>query len=141
VNNLIKEFKIGAMSLKMNRIQSDLRAWCQQWKESYSENLHSKAFKALEHLTETTKQLKQKISWDIKDDIDSLGKVMNTLDIIKKEQSVIQMKFGPMLEQYNILELYHTNRVEDKEEADKRHMLQMDWRELIQMAEDKQKDL
>ena len=119
------------MSLKMVKIQSNLIAWCTQWKNSYSENLHTKAFKALEQLTETTKQLKQKISWDIKDDIDSLGKVMSTLDIIKKEQSVIQMKFGPMYDQYLILDHYHPNRTIDKEEQDRRHMLQMDWRELI----------
>jgi len=55
VKGLIKEFKIGAMSLKMIKIQSDLIAWCTQWKNSYSENLHTKAFKALESLTETTK--------------------------------------------------------------------------------------
>jgi dynein heavy chain len=51
------------------------------------------------------------------------------------------MKFGPMYEQYLILDHYHPNRTVDKEEQDRRHMLQMDWRELIQMAEDKQKDL
>jgi dynein heavy chain len=55
VNGLIDDFKIGAMSLKMNKIQSDLTAWCKQWKNSYSDSLHSRAFKSLEHLTEKTK--------------------------------------------------------------------------------------
>jgi len=48
VINLVDDFKIGAMSLKMNKIQSDLTAWCGQWKNAYSDSLHSRAFKSLE---------------------------------------------------------------------------------------------
>jgi len=35
---------------------------------------------------------------DFTDEIDSLGRVMSALDKIKKEQAVIEMKFGPMFE-------------------------------------------
>jgi hypothetical protein len=66
---------------------------------------------------------------------------MATLDHIKKEEAEIEMKFGPMREQYSILDIYHPNRVQDKEEQDKRHMLFKDWRDLIQLAEDKKTDL
>jgi hypothetical protein len=45
VDNLVKEFKIGAMSLTMNKIQGNLKAWCSSWKENYSENLHTRAYK------------------------------------------------------------------------------------------------
>jgi hypothetical protein len=52
LNGLIPEFKIGAMSLTMKKIQGDLKAWCLSWKESFSENLHQRAYKELEALTE-----------------------------------------------------------------------------------------
>jgi len=40
VKSLNQELKIGAMILKMDKIESDLTAWCNQWKNSYSDNLH-----------------------------------------------------------------------------------------------------
>jgi len=49
---MIPEFKIGAMSLKMKKIGGNLKQWCNEWKNYYSENLHNRAYKQLENLTE-----------------------------------------------------------------------------------------
>ena len=125
----------------MTRIQQDLEAWVKQWKLSYSDSLHFKAYKALEAYTEQTKQLRQKISYKVKDDIDSLGKVMSTLEEIRKRQAVIQMKYGPMFEQYQILDHFLPSRITDKEELDRKSTLRRDWTDLISLAENKQKEL
>lgn len=78
---------------------------------------------------------------DFTDEIDSLGRVMSALDKIKKEQAVIEMKFGPMFEQYNLLERFIPGKMNDKEELDRKSSLTRDWKELIQVAEDKQTEL
>ena len=45
------------MSLTITKLQNDLREWCIQWKKEYAEDLHRKAYKNLEQLSERTKYL------------------------------------------------------------------------------------
>ena len=60
-------------------------------------------------------------------DIDSLGAVMETLVMIRKEQAEIEMKFNPVLEMYSLLDNYLTGGITDKDEMDARSMLKRNW--------------
>ena len=60
-----------------------------------------------------------RLSKEVKE-IDSLGLVMNTIDEIKKEQSEIDLKFGPVFDMFNILDIYLPGGVVDKEVVENR---------------------
>ena len=103
------------MNLRNEKLIEDLKAWVFEWKQCFSHDLHNKARQQLESLTDQTKQLKTKIQRTVKD-IDSLGNVMSTLEDIRREQAVIEMKFGPMEEKYGLLDNFVPGSITDKDE-------------------------
>lgn len=131
---------IGAMELKTEGLQNGLRNWAKEWKNKYAENLHKRARNLLDTLTEQTKHLDIKLKREVKD-IDSLGMVMETLEIIRQNQAEIDMRFTPVNEMYILLENFLQNGLTDKEELDARTMLTNNWDGLIKYAEVIQKDL
>lgn len=113
------------MSLKTESVKSGLKRWIEQWKEVFSKDLHKKAKKLLEDLTDDIKQIKLKIEKPAKD-IDSLGLVMYTLEDIRKKESEIELQFRPVTDMYRLLETY-LPEVMEKEEMDSKSILEKDW--------------
>jgi dynein heavy chain len=56
---------------------------------------------------------------------------MKTLEEIRKDQAEINMKFGPVMEMYSLLDNYLPGGISDKEEMDARSMLGPNWDKLI----------
>jgi hypothetical protein len=45
------------------------------------------------------------------------------------------MKFGPLFEQYSLLDRFIPAKMNDKEELDRKSSLTRDWKDLISLAE------
>jgi len=43
IDSIKKEFKIGAMSLKIKNLIGNLKAWILLWKDEFADDLHKKA--------------------------------------------------------------------------------------------------
>ena len=131
---------IGAMSFKTDPLITGLKEKCKEWKSQYSKDLHNKAKTELTELVEHIKSLTSKLSKDVLD-INSLGTVMHTLEDIRREQATIDLKFGPILDMYNLLDQYLPNQVTEKEELDNRQQLRQKWKQLLSLADDRQTKL
>lgn len=140
IEGLALQEKIGAMSFKTDPLIGGLKEKCKEWKSQYSKDLHSKAKGELTELTEHIKSLRNKITKPITD-INSLGMVVTTLEQIRMEQATIDLKFGPILEMYGLLDVYLPNQVTEKEELDNRQQLKSKWVELLEISEEKQTHL
>lgn len=134
IDKIEPTFVIGAMKLKTNNLCSGLKAYCKEWKNQYSEDLHKKARTELDKLTENIKELSEKLlKTDVKD-IDSLGTVMEKLEEIRGLQAVIDISFNPVLEMYTLLDNYQPGSIVDKDEMDARSMLRRNWDSLIEQS-------
>ena len=131
---------IGAMSFKTDPLITGLKEKCKEWKSQYSKDLHNKAKTELTELVEHIKSLNSKLSKDVLD-INSLGTVMNTLEEIRKEQATIDLKFGPILDMYNLLDFYLPNQVTEKEELENKQQLKDKWKALLILADERQTQL
>ncbi len=87
-------------------------------------------------LTENIKNFQLRLQKEVKE-IDSLGLVMNTLEEIRKEQSEIDLKFGPVFQMYNLLDIYLPGGVVDKEVVENRQSLEKKWESLIKLADER----
>ena len=135
-----KTREIGAMALKTDNLITALKMKCKEWKNNYAQDLHSKAKDKLLLLTENIKNFQLRLQKEVKE-IDSLGLVMNTLEEIGMEQSEIDLKFGPVFDMYNLLDIYLPGGVVDKEVVENRQLLQKKWQTLINLADERKKDL
>jgi dynein heavy chain len=140
IDSISSHKDIGAMSFKTDSLISGLKERCKEWKSQFSKDLHNKAKNELTEITEYVRGLSTKLGKEIKD-IDSLGTVMNTLEIIRREQATIDLKFGPILDMYSLLDLYLPNQVTEKEELDNRMNLKQNWKDLLHKADEKQSEL
>ena len=132
--------EIGAMALMTDNLVNALKQKCVEWKNNIAKDIHGKAKDFLNALTENIKNLTTRVQKEVKE-IDSLGMVMNTIDEIKKQQSEVDLKFGPLFDMYAILDLYLPGGIADKEEMENRQLLEHKWTELIELADNRQKDL
>lgn len=66
---------------------------------------------------------------------------MNTLEEIGKEQSEIELKFGPVFDMYALLDIYLPGGVVDKEVVESRQMLEKKWESLVLLANERKKEL
>jgi len=139
INVIMNFHQIGALSLKTENVKSGLKKWIEQWKDAYSRDLHKKAKTMLEALTDDIKQIKLKIEKKA-ESIDSLGDVMHALEEIRKKESEIEIQFRPVVEMYNLLEVY-LPEVMEKEEMDANQILEKDWGTLVKQAVDIRNDL
>ena len=140
INSIPSQEEIGAMSFKTDPLSIGLKEKCKEWRGQYSKDLHNKAKTELTNLTEYIKSLNSKLSKDVTD-INSLGTVMQTLEDIRREQATIDLKFGPILDMYNLLDQYLPNQVTEKEEMDNRQQLKSKWKDLLLLADEKQSQL
>lgn len=59
---------------------------------------------------------------------------MHALEEIRKKESEIELQFRPVTEMYTLLENY-LPEVMEKEEMDSKQILEKDWAQLVQYAE------
>ena len=135
-----KTREIGAMALKTDNLIKSLKDKCKEWKNNIAEDIHVKAKDFLNLLTENIKNFNIRVQKEVKE-IDSLGIVMNTLEDIKKQQSEIDLKFGPLFDMYTILDNHLPGGIVDKEETENRQLIERKWTDLIALADKRQKDL
>jgi dynein heavy chain len=131
---------IGAMTFKTDHLIQGLKDKCKDWKTHYSRDLHNKARTELNEVTEYLRNLQSKLNKEVVD-IKSLGMVMQTLEETRKEQAVIDLRFGPILDMYNLLDQHLQNVSTDKEEVDNRALLKKRWKELVELCDQKQSEL
>jgi hypothetical protein len=67
------------MQLKTVSLVAGLKQYTKEWKNEYAEDLHKKAKTELYKLTDSIKELHEKLSKTVVKDIDSLGIVMEKL--------------------------------------------------------------
>jgi len=132
VNNIENNHQIGALSLKTENVKASLKGYIQQWKDTFSRELHKKAKALLESLTDEIKQIRLKIDKPVKD-IDSLGSVMSALEEIRKKQSDISLQFKPITDMYNLVETYFADSM-DKEESYQKENIRKTWEQLVVKA-------
>jgi dynein heavy chain len=131
IENIEPTFVIGAMVLKTGNLCNSMKQFCKEWKYHYSEDLHQKAKAELDNLTEQIKEIKEKLTKTKVKDIDSLGIVMEKLEEIRNMQTVIDIKFNPVLDMYTLLDSYLPPGNIDKDEMDHRSMLRRSWDSLV----------
>jgi len=132
VNMIHSNHQIGALSLKTDSVKNSLKSYIQQWKDTFSRELHKKAKALLESLTDEIKQIRLKIDKPVKD-IDSLGSVMTALEEIRKKQSDISLQFKPITDMYNLVETYFADSM-DKEESYQKENIKKQWDQLVVKA-------
>lgn len=132
VNAIHSNHQIGALSLKTDSVKGSLKGYIQQWKDTFSRELHKKAKALLENLTDEIKQIRLKIDKSVKD-IDSLGSVMFALEEIRKKQSDISLQFKPITDMYNLVETYFADSM-DKEESYQKENIKKQWDQLVVKA-------
>lgn len=60
---------------------------------------------------------------------------MNTLEEIGKEQSEIDLKFGPVFDMFALLDVYLPGGIVDKEVVENRQLLEKKWSALVTLAD------
>ena len=133
VEKLASVHIIGALSLHTKHIKSQLRVECKNWKMKYANNLHLRAKGALELLTEYTRRTRGKLSRKV-EDLDSLGFMMGLLREVREKESTIDMEINPIMNMYQVLEISLPSGFMEKEEIDKKTVLQSNWRKLVSQA-------
>ena len=75
---------IGAMELKTDNLNDDLKNCAKEWKKQFAQDLHKRARTQLDQLTDQIKTLETKLKKDVIH-IDSLGYVMEALENIREQ--------------------------------------------------------
>ena len=140
IDEIERTKKIGAMCFKTDLLNSGLKDKVKDWKTQYQKNLHNKAKGMLFDLTDNIKSLQQKLEKDVTD-IKSLGMVMMTMEEIRKEEAVVDLKFNPVLDMYNLLDHYLPNLVTEREEVENRQTLKQKWKALLDTSQVTQREL
>ncbi|CAG9316033.1 unnamed protein product [Blepharisma stoltei] len=132
-------FQIGAMALKTKAIADGLKEYVHHWKAVFSKDLHKRAKSRLENILEYINQTKAKLQKDVTG-IDTLRYVMHTLKEVRQKEGEIELEFKPIIEMYNILDMYLATGME-KDEQDHRHILKSKWKSLVELGEQRQNQL
>jgi len=131
---------IGALSLRTVSIKSSLKAECNRWKVKFSDNLHSQAKLKLEALTEFIRMTNGKVTREV-NDLDSLRFLMKLLVDVRDRESSMQMEIDPIMDMYRMLESYLPAGFMEKEETDKKTVLQSNWKKLLKQSEVRTEEL
>jgi dynein heavy chain len=131
--------QIGAMALKTSNIKEGLKDYVKRWKSTFSKDLHKRARTKLENIFEYINQTKAKLQKEVTG-IDTLRYVMQTLREVRQKEGEIELELKPIMEMYNILDMYLASGME-KDEQDHRHILRSKWKGLVELAESRQNEL
>eukprot|EP00606_Chrysophyceae_sp_TOSAG23-5_P000883 GSChrysophyteH2.ASY1.ANO1.1544.1 assembled CDS len=131
---------IGALSLRTMSIKGSLKSECNRWKIKFSDNLHAQAKVKLEALTEFIRVTTGKVSRDVSD-LDSLRFLMKLLVDVRDRESSMRMEIEPIMDMYRMLESYLPSGFMEKEETDKKTVLEGNWKKLLRQAEMRTEEL
>lgn len=126
---------IGALSLNTSNLKLQLRNECRQWKVQYSDRVHQQAKGLMEELHEYMRTTTVRLGREV-DSLDALRFVMQTLKEVRERESSIEMEIVPILDMYNMLEVYLPGGYMDKEEMDSKAVLRTRWTKMMNFAEE-----
>ena len=126
-------YNIGALSLNTRTLKEQLKSECQNWKVTYSDNLHKKARERLESLSEYMRLTLGKLNRGV-DDLDTLRFMMDLFREVRDRESGIDMEIEPVMDMYQMLEYNLPPGFMEKVEIDKKTVLRASWRKLIKQA-------
>jgi dynein heavy chain len=131
---------LGALSLNMKNLKTQLVRECQDWKMMYSENLRKDAKGRMESLFEYMRITQSKLNREVVD-LESLRFVMNVLKEVREKESEVDLEINPITYMYVMLENYLPEGFIPKKEMDDKSVLQSQWRKLVHLCEIKTDEL
>jgi dynein heavy chain len=131
-------YTIGALSLDTQNLKQQLKLECNEWKVTYSERLHKKAREKMDALSEYMKTTTTNLTREVgPGNLDALRAVMDTLKEIRARESSIDVEdIGPVIQMYDMLQYYLSEKFIKKEELDEKSVLRANWSKLSDVAEE-----
>lgn len=134
--------QIAALLIKTDSLTKSLKGLASQWSLEFAKELHKEARKKLEAISDRIKQTMKRMLRPVEvGDIEALNSVMSTLSDVRRQQSDIDLEFGPIFAMYAILDQYLPPSFFDKDEQDTRSLLKSNWGKLVEESNKRQSEL